>query len=294
MVLVTQKARTDLKPRLPSSLCKPSLRTYFDWKDSWNEDYAKRPALLDLFAGGGGAAMGYYLAGFRVVGVDIKPQAHYPFPFLQMDALEAMDRLLRGEGLTFSNGETLYLKDFDAYHASPPCQFASVMRKGRWQDREHPNLIPATRERLKATGKPYIIENVSGAKTCLENPILLCGTMFQLGIKSGNQLRRHRYFECPGLFILTHPCQHNKGSAIGVYGGGQHPLRRKPITIGVWGNAGGSSKRDGLIQFGTEARREAMGIDWMTGKELSQAIPPDYTKYIGKYLMQEVKRLGLI
>ena len=81
-----------------------------------------KPRLLDLFCGGGGAAMGYHRAGFSVYGIDNKFQKHYPFPFLLMDALEAMDRLLRGDGLTFNNGKTLYLKGFDAYHASPPCK----------------------------------------------------------------------------------------------------------------------------------------------------------------------------
>jgi DNA (cytosine-5)-methyltransferase 1 len=205
------------------------------------------------------------------VGVDIKPQPHYPFEFHQADAL------------------TYPLEGFDAYHASPPCQFGSVMTLGRWQDRQHPNHIPAIRLRLQETGKPFVIENVEGSREHLINPILLCGTMFGLGTKEGNQLRRHRYFEAP-FFPLTPTCQHNKASAIGVYGGGQNPARRKPVTIGVWGHAGGSSNRDGLAQFGSDARREAMGIEWMTGNELSEAIPPAYTEYIGKFLMQAVMK----
>jgi DNA (cytosine-5)-methyltransferase 1 len=113
--------------------------------------------------------------------------------------------------------------------------------------------------------------------------------MFGLQTKAGSQLRRHRYFEMPWFNGLIIPCSHNKYSAIGVYGGGQNPDRKRiPVTIGVWGHAGGTSKRDGLIQFGTKDRRDAMGIDWMTGNELSEAIPPVYTEYIGKYLMQAV------
>ncbi len=231
-----------------------------------------KPRLLDLFCGAGGAAMGYYRAGFEVVGIDIKPQPHYPFEFHLGDAL------------------TYPLEGFDAYHASPPCQKFSVMTNGRWQDRleNHPDYIEPIRERLLATGKPYVIENVEGAVSKLINPVKLCGTQLGLGTKEGNQLRRHRYFECSNFWMLVPPCGHNKASAIGVYGGGQNPARKRPVTIGVWGHAGGNSNRDNLAQFGTDARREAMGIDWMVGDELSEAIPPAYTEYIGKYLMQAV------
>ena len=237
----------------------------------FNDGERMKPKLLDLFCGAGGASMGYYRAGFEVEGVDIKPQPYYPFKFYQADAL------------------TFPLEGYDAYHASPPCQFASVMRLGRWQDRQHPNHIPAIRKRLQATGKPFVIENVEGSRKYLITPVKLCGTMLGLATSQGNQLRRHRYFECGGFWLLVPPCNHNKASAIGVYGGGQHPQRRKPATVGVWGHAGGSSNRDNLAQFGTSERREAMGIDWMTGNELSEAIPPAYTEYIGKYLMQAVK-----
>jgi DNA (cytosine-5)-methyltransferase 1 len=238
--------------------------------------------LYDVFCGAGGATKGYQRAGFRVIGIDNKPQKHYCGDgFIEMDALMFLDRYI-------------ILGDFekaDAFHASPPCQKYSVMTKGRWKDRlaSHPDLIMAVRDMLLACNLPFTIENVAGAKHNLLNPILLCGTMFQLGTKEGNQLRRHRYFETSWLWSdLLPQCQHNKASTIGVYGGGQHPLRRKPATIGVWGHAGGSSNRDGLPQFGTDARCEAMGIDWMTGNELSEAIPPAYTEFIGKYLMREV------
>ena len=236
-----------------------------------------KPKLLDLFCGAGGAAMGYYRAGFDVVGVDIKLMPRYPFEFHQGDALE----YCREHGA-----------EFDAIHASPPCQLYSTMTNGRWQDRlsSHPDLIVPIRNLLRSIGKPYVIENVEGARARLINPVLLCGTMFGLITKSGSQLRRHRYFECRDLFLFTPPCQHNNGSAIGVYGGGQNPARKRPATIGVVGHAGGQSNRDALIQFGTQDRRDAMGIDWMTGDELREAIPPAYTEFIGAHLLKAIER----
>lgn len=230
--------------------------------------------LLDLYCSAGGAGMGYSQAGFEVVGVDIKPQPRYPFEFHQCDAIEFLK---------------LHGSEFNSIHASPPCQAHSAMTKGRWQDRipDHPELIAPTREILILLGKPFTIENVPGSP--LINPVLLCGTMFGLQTTHGSQLRRHRYFETNWPVGLTPSCAHNKSSTIGVYGGGQHPDRRKiPNTDGVWGHAGGSSKRDGLLQFGTQDRRDAMGIQWMVGKELSEAIPPAYTKFLGERLMEYI------
>jgi len=235
------------------------------------------PRLLDLFCGSGGAAMGYHRAGFEVIGVDIKPQPRYPFEFHQADALD----YCREHGA-----------EFDVIHASPPCQLYSVMTTRRWPNRvmDHPDLIFPTRQVIIDSGRPYVIENVSGARAKLINPIMLCGTMFGLQTKYGSQLRRHRYFECSDFFILTPPCQHNNGSAIGAYGGGQNLARKRPATICVYGHAGGSSNRDGLSHFGTQDRREAMGIDWMTGAELSEAIPPAYTEFIGRYLLEAIQK----
>ena len=235
---------------------------------------APRPRLLDLFCGAGGAAMGYHRAGFDVVGVDIQPQPRFPFAFVRGDALNPPVRL----------------SDFDLIHASPPCQRFSSMTRGRWQDREHRDLLTPTREMLQASGVPYIIENVVGAP--LVNPILLCGTMFGLGTSFGAQLRRHRLFEAPWFFALAPECQHNDGSPIGVYGGGQHPARRRPATVGVWGNAGGQSNRDGVLQYSVEERRRAMGIDWMSGEELSEAIPPAYTEWLGRQMLTALEHVA--
>ena len=131
------------------------------------------PTLLDLFCGGGGAGMGYHRAGWAVTGVDIEPQPHYPFQFIQADAM------------------TFDLRGYDAIHASPPCQAFSSL-KSMWNAKEHANLIDATRERLRQNGTPYVIENVPGAP--LTRLVVLCGTMFDLGTTTA-ELRRHRTFE---------------------------------------------------------------------------------------------------
>lgn len=234
----------------------------------------RRPLLLDLFCGAGGAAMGYHRAGFDVIGVDLAPQKNYPFTFEQADALDYLREEIRFSG-----------RKVDVVHASPPCQRFSAMTRGRWQDRAalHLDLVGPTRELLATLGVPFVIENVEGSP--LVAPVKLCGTMFGLGTSEGAQLRRHRMFECSWPLVHALRCAHNDGSPIGVYGGGQHPARRRPATIGVWGNAGGFSVRDQVEHWGVAARREAMGVDWMRGKSLSQAIPPAYTEYLGKQLL---------
>lgn len=218
-----------------------------------------RPRILDLFCGAGGAAMGYYHAGFDVVGVDHKPMKHYPFEFHQADALE----FLAEHGC-----------EFDTIHASPPCQAFTPLKR-MWNAKEHPDLVGVTREKLDAIGGPYVIENVPGAP--LVNATMLCGSMFRLGC-DGGELRRHRLFECSFHVGLTPPCKHGwsgpNGETIGVYGG--HGRDRRRRTNGQ--------------HFPTAKRAEAMGIDWMTGAELSQAIPPAYTEFIGRQLLVALAR----
>jgi DNA (cytosine-5)-methyltransferase 1 len=218
-----------------------------------------RPILLDLFCGAGGASMGYHRAGFDVVGVDSNPQPNYPFTFIQDDwqgPLMVLPGLWEREGRPY------------AIHASPPCQRYSSMTKKWGREDAHPDLVDPVREHLDLIGVPYVIENVAGSP--LIDATMLCGSMFDLKA-DGYGLRRHRLFE-PHGFTLGNPgpCAHH-GQALPVYG-----------------NAGGSSKRDGLKFPGVASWRTGMGIDWMTGRELAESIPPAYTQWVGTQLILEI------
>ena len=213
--------------------------------------------LLDLFCGAGGAGMGYHRAGFEVVGVDNRPQPRYPFEFHQADALE----FCRQHG-----------HEFDAIHASPPCQAYSGLRGlGKQSHRPQVRLIGPMRDALRAAGRPFVIENVVGAP--LESPVVLCGQFF------GLEVRRHRLFECS--FRVDQPdCRaFHKPRPMAVYG--DHPERHtyKP-------GSGGYINRAHTLADG----QRGMGIDWMDWRELTQAIPPAYTEFIGKQLIRALCR----
>lgn len=230
-----------------------------------------KPRLLDLFCGAGGAAMGYSRAGFEVVGVDHVAQPRYPFKFIQADALEYLS------AETWDGAGPSML--FDAVHASPPCQAYSVLRRAN-PDAEYEDLIGPTRELLKETGLPYVIENVPGSPT--RHTIVLCGSMFGLG-SNGRQLRRHRNFEL-SFPMMSPPCVH-EGEAVGVYGGG--PTGRYTFENGAKKDY---YNRRGGYQGTAAEKAEAMGIDWMNGREINQAIPPAYCELIGTQLMQHIER----
>lgn len=255
-----------------------------------------RPRLLDLYCCAGGAGMGYSQAGYDVYGVDVVAQKRYPFAFHQGDVLEVMAALLRGESVAFTHpdgaAELLSLADFAGIHASPPCQAYTSM-KSMHNAKDHADLVPATRALLTAAELPWIMENVPGAP--LLNPILLCGTMFGLGVEDAD-LQRHRLFETSFPIALVPECQHGARSTIGVYGGHVRN-RQRARTIGVYGEGARDSRRKfdkGVPDFTADQGRAAMGIDWMTLAELSQAIPPAYTKWLGAHLMAEhaAARLG--
>jgi DNA (cytosine-5)-methyltransferase 1 len=212
-----------------------------------------RPRLLDLFSGAGGCAVGYHRAGFDVVGVDHRPQLRYPFPFLRADALE----YLAAHG-----------REFDAVHASPPCDEYSAANNLKLTGR-HPDLIADLRELLKQNGRPWVIENVPGAPLIV--PAMLCGTMF------GLRVFRHRLFECAFL-LLTPPHHRHKGSA-GSHRGRRGDDRRSHDFVTV--TSGGNGVK--LAQ-----RRAAMGIDWMNWDELADAIPPAFTEFVGRQLIERV------
>lgn len=204
-----------------------------------------KPRLLDAYCGAGGATRGYQMAGFHVTGVDIKPQPRYVGDaFVQADALD----YIREHG-----------HEFDAIHASPPCQKYSAMTVCR-PGAEHPDLVAATRDVLDAAGLPWVIENVPGAP--LNTTIELCGSMF------GLKVHRHRLFESSQLLMQPPHLPH----------------------AGRTGRAGRGASADGWISVAghfsdVAAARLAMGIDWMTRDELSQAIPPAYTNFIGAQLL---------
>ncbi len=203
--------------------------------------------VLDLCCGGGGAAMGYYRSGYAVTGVDLHPQPKYPFDFIQDDAL---------------NYAADHAHEYDLIHVSPPCQAFSAITPDR---SKHINLIPAFRRILKASGKPYVIENVP--RSPLKNPIMLCGTMF------GLLVIRHRLFETnPVLWWPPQPCQHLRK----VVKAGRKPDRKKHYAA-VFGNFSD-------IEFG----QQAMKIDWLGQKRLAQAIPPAYTQWIATEIQKQL------
>lgn len=221
-----------------------------------------KPRLLDLFCGAGGCSVGYHRAGFDVVGVDLHPQPNYPFEFMRADCRKVMQ-------------DFRWIADeFDAVHASPPCQAHSDLQ--RQSKIEYDDLVPSAQCWLNATGLPYVIENVEGAP--LVDPVVLCGTMFP-----GLRVIRHRLFETN--WPLTAPPH------------GKHPLvfthdKRKAhygkldqdtafVQVIGGGNASVANKLD------------AMGIDWMTGREVNQAIPPAYTEWIGGQLIEQLSNVAV-
>lgn len=237
-----------------------------------------KPLLLDLFSGAGGAAMGYWQAGFVCVGVDLVDQRRYPFEFHQDDALCVLDRLLAGEAW-----HGYHLWDFDMIHASPPCQEYSVSRHIRNAVASTPNIRPKLLDdvyaRLRISGVPWVIENVPGAP--MPDSIKLCGSMFGLGV------RRHRQFASSHLLFAAGPCAHT-ANFVELAGGKVRGCgsRRAPVAFVTPG--GYKQRREGVCTKADGQR--AMGIEWMTIREMCEAIPPAYTRWIGQQLMGVVRQ----
>ena len=233
--------------------------------------------LLDLYCGAGGCSVGYNRAGFNVVGVDIREQPNYPFEFIQSDVF-ALD--------------PSFLQEFDMIHASPPCQEYTMGSQWlRNKGKEYPDLLAATRDFISETEVDSVIENVPGAP--LLKPMKLCGTMF------GLQVIRHRLFES-NLWIYP-PCKCNhQGTTrngdyyivancnpIGAYKDGkcmpkeERQRYRQEVYAKMLAKYGGKNKTEAQYR----AWCDAMQIDWMTRYEITQAIPPAYTEWIGKLII---------
>lgn len=231
--------------RAASSFCSPYCPPYRQTMDT-----ASRPRLLDLFCGQGGAGWGYHLAGFDVTGVDIRPMPLHPAPmtFIHADALDH----LRVHG-----------HEYDAIHASPPCRAYTNARHSAPRRYTHPDLVGPVREALKATGRPYVIENVPGAP--LHDPVLLCGAMF------GLQTYRHRLLEASwGLaaHVPSHPAHEARTARMG-----------RPAGPGEFHSFVGNFS-------GLEQAREVMQMPWANQDGIRQAVPPAYTRWVGKQLME--------
>ena len=208
-----------------------------------------------MFCGAGGASMGYFRAGFNdITGIDIAPQKNYPFEFVLNDAME----------YAANHG-----REYDFIHASPPCQAYSIASRGnRNAGKKYLDLLAATRNILQSIGVPWVIENVPGAP--MRPDFKICGC--QVGL----QLRRQRWFETSwGGFDLSYP-HHHTGPVVSVVGHGTPTWVRRQLGFNPT-----------IKQY-----REAMGIDWMNRGELSQAIPPAYTEYIGKQALRFIKELA--
>jgi DNA (cytosine-5)-methyltransferase 1 len=207
-----------------------------------------RPVALDLFCCQGGASHGLDAAGFQVVGIDIKPQPNYPFPFIRADAIT-----------TLPSG-------FDFIWASPPCQAHTLAQ--RIQGRDHPDLIEPTRAMLRASGIPYVIENVVGAP--LQDPIMLCGAMFNL------LTYRHRLFECSFSVEPPHHPDHDA------------PIRKmgRPVLDGEMMHIVGNFS-------GVQRARDIMGTQWMNRDGLREAIPPAFAKFIGEAALSAIRSIRM-
>jgi DNA (cytosine-5)-methyltransferase 1 len=162
---------------------------------------------------------------------------------------------------------------FDAIHASPPCQIFSAATPA-WARKNHNDLLTPIRRFLIATGLPYVIENVEGARRMMDAPLTICGSSF------GLKIRRHRLFET-NWPLMVPPCVHGEqGQPIGVYGQGSSKGQKR------------GRKAD------TEAQvLELMEMPWANRAEATQAVPPAYTELIGHQLLQhlafrEVERVG--
>jgi hypothetical protein len=211
--------------------------------------------ILDLYSCAGGAAVGYHRAGFEVVGVDIAPQPNYPFEHHVADALDFL---------------AVHGHEFDAIHASPPCQDYSALKAVHGN--EWPRLIEPTRDLLEEIGRPYVIENVQGAP--VRRDLVLCGEMFGLDVI------RHRYFELGGWMMPAPAHVKHRGRVRGW----RHGEYFDGPYLAVHGEGGGKGT--------VKEWQAAMGIDWTdVRREIAEALPPAYTAHIGAGLVDHLMRV---
>lgn len=226
-----------------------------------------RPRMVDVCCCGGGASIGYHRAGFCVTGVDIDPQPRYPFKFVQADALHYLDH---------------HAHEYAVGAGSPPCQAWSPLNA--YNKLNYPELIAPVRDRFVNAGLPYVIENVESARSELVDPIMLCGPMF------GLNMYRHRLFESSiGMESPAHPphlhlCSRN----------GYLPTSHTPFMSIHGGKHSRAWQKAACLEMGLPhlvAAPEAKGSEMKVAiREICEAIPPSYTHYTGKFLMNHLAR----
>ncbi|MFE6551132.1 DNA methylase [Streptomyces sp. NPDC057746] len=216
------------------------------------------PRVLDLFSCAGGAATGYHRAGLVVDGCDIADRPHYPFPYHRGDALEYLARLI----------DTGEIGRYTLVHASPPCQAKAALTVGTnasqgWGG-THEDLVAPTRDLLVRSGLPYVLEQPNG-KAEIRKDLTLCGEMFGLGVL------RHRNFELGGWATARQAHPRHRGYVRGH----RHGVKREGPYVAAYGKGGGKAT--------VPEMQAAMGITWTdVREELTEAIPPAYTHWIGR------------
>lgn len=210
--------------------------------------------VLDLFCGAGGAAMGLHRAwpDVEIVGVDNRPQPRYPFRFVQADAM------------------TFDLHGYDFIWASPPChEYSTGTRHRKNAGIVYPDLLPVTQQALRASGQPFVIENVPGAARLMHDPVMLCGGMFGLGVM------RHRFFEANWPLVApAHKCNGRE-------------IDRDEVSVTRHGPPARWYRNNPGRSFSISTWHRAMGIDWMNRVALTQAVPPAYSEYIARQYMEQ-------
>lgn len=192
--------------------------------------------------------------------MDIKRRPNYCGTFHLGDAIELLRR-----------PAWLFHQAYDLIHTSPPCQEANPLTRGTNQangwGREHVQYVPETRRLLDAIGLPYVIEQPIGSKM-IRRDLMLCMDMFPVG--PGAKVWRHRDFELSG-FTVPQPA-HAKHQ--GRVRGWRHGQYHEGEYVAAYGSGGGKAT--------IAEMQHALGIDWTdVREELTEAIPPAYTTYIG-------------
>ncbi|QCB93324.1 DNA cytosine methyltransferase [Cellulomonas shaoxiangyii] len=240
----------------------------------WRRDHPGVPIVLDAFCGEGGAGKGYADAGCLILGVDNDAArlAHYPFPAVLGDAIEAILAL----------GPLV-----DLAHGSPTCTgysrgTAAVPDRLDRYDR----LIGVTRAAMQETGTAYVIENVADARPEMVEPTMLCWSMFHepgsVRDTDGTPLtmRRHRLFEASFPITAPRDCRHPRAVQVaGAYGGARRDAWEARHV-----------RKGGYVPASLDVLRALTGLTWATERGTFLSIPPAYTEFVGRQFVAHMTK----